>query len=199
MQISRQGGATGGGGRGSGGSGLGHRGATCVSVHGIRALAGGCSCRLSDTRWSPHHHSCDVPRAPAVVPGFLSGMRMLKKSRACPQRPPNPAQETSQQLQQAVQGAGREGCLEEEASQLSPRGAESADQGVGEDQTSSSSSCVIPASTMRQAPHGTFHPTPDSPSRSDPGETWTWGTSSQGVGQGDGRKMSRLSGPPALT
>ena len=99
-----------------------------------------CPHRLSDIRWSPHHHSCDGPGAPAVVPGILSGMRVLKKSRACPQRPPDPAQETSQQLQQAVQGAGREGCLEEEASQLRPRGAQSADQGVGEDQTSFSSS-----------------------------------------------------------
>ena len=37
---------------------------------------------------------------------------------------------------------------------------------------------------MRQAPHGPFYPTPDFSSRSDPGDTRTWGTSSQGMGRG---------------
>lgn len=84
-----------------------------------------------------------------------------------------------------MQGAGREGCLEEGASRLRLRGAEPVDQGLGEDQTSSSSSwCIIQASTMCQAPHGPFYPTPDFSSRSDPGDTRTWGTSSQGMGRG---------------
>lgn len=43
-------------------------------------------------------------QAPATIPHILLGIRVLGRSKACPQTTPNPAQETSQQLQQGSAG-----------------------------------------------------------------------------------------------
>lgn len=65
---------------------------------GVPALSGGwpAASWTPGICWALRRRSCTLSQAPAVVPQVLLGTRVMRESRACPQRPPNLAQETSQ-------------------------------------------------------------------------------------------------------